>query len=99
MIRFIVLSIMLCVTGCASVEPASTVAEQVTRPVTIVWHKTDKAWLHFSHQYPWLRDAGKTAGFYKILDGVCHVWAPDDPLRFNVFGHEVKHCFDGLFHD
>ena len=49
-------------------------------------------------------------GCFVVREGVCHVYAPDpefNPSRAGsgseatiwwILGHEVKHCFDGLFH-
>ena len=74
--------------------------------VSIIWHKSQSQVIR-------LHD-GKTIllnGRYQMINGVCHVWAPDPPIsiingkrtyelnQWGTLGHEVKHCFDGRFHD
>lgn len=39
------------------------------------------------------------AACYKMVDNVCHVYSEDKPEAMAALGHELKHCFDGLFHD
>lgn len=40
-------------------------------------------------------------GCYKLVDNVCHVYtsAKNGRDEMRVLGHEVRHCFDGYYHD
>lgn len=81
--------------------------ETVSKPVTIVWHKTEEAWKACRHFYPNDRGCLSAIGVFVVVKGVCHVYAPDYPADIRqvnwqtawwAVGHEVKHCFDGFFH-
>jgi len=63
-------------------------------------------------RFPAWPSAGIGGCYFRADDGVCYVVAPDPAVRimangrrwyeFNqraALGHEVKHCFDGRFHD
>lgn len=74
--------------------------------IPIVWHRLEGATTVFIKGQP-----VAVKGFAKIREGVCHVYAPDSPVQvvdgkrvykydqWATLGHEVKHCFDGSFHD
>ena len=84
--------------------------EEVTKEVRIVWHKTNQAWKACRKFYPNERKCMEATGVFVVLDGVCHVYAPDPVFNpalagggshasyWWILGHEVKHCFDGFFH-
>ncbi len=38
-------------------------------------------------------------GCYGWKDNVCYVYSDDTPESMMTLGHEVKHCFDGNFHN
>ena len=38
-------------------------------------------------------------GCYRFENNVCHIYAQDGVNNMKYLGHELKHCFDGLFHD
>ena len=82
--------------------------------IRIVWHRTFDAWKACVKLYPHMTGQMLLAEgcFHVTKDGVCHVYAPDkstfesrikkrdyDYYAWAILGHEVKHCFDGLFHD
>ena len=81
-------------TGCAtrhSFETASGVVQ---------WHKTSlddiqSICLNNNIHSPLLF---KIRGCYRITDNVCHIYAQDGKENMAYLGHELKHCFDGLFH-
>ena len=95
--RFAILACLL--TGCASAP---------TDGVRVIWHRMDSETMTMTSGD---RRAFNVKGFAKKVDGVCHVWAPDSPVtvvngkrvideaRMATLGHEIKHCFDGSFHD
>ena len=94
---------MLLLVGCAT-HAASDVG---TQEIKIVWHKTDQAWKDaVKLRGIRLEKALEINGFYFLENGICHVYAPDPPMQgdkysvgqWGTLGHEVKHCFDGLFH-
>lgn len=94
--------ILLLLAGCAATRPDGA--------IPIVWHKLDKPITKLERCGNDICEA-VVNGKYRIIDGVCHVWALDPPVKIvngrRVFdlgqwatlGHEVKHCFDGKFHD
>ena len=36
---------------------------------------------------------------YRMENSVCHIYAEDGKEHLEELGHELKHCFDGYFHD
>jgi hypothetical protein len=97
---------LLALPGCAN-QPTTDYDTETTREVRIVWHKTEKAWAVVVRQYgAKLHNVWHSNGTYVVMNGVCHVYAPDPPLKngeyvngqWGTLGHEVKHCFDGQFH-
>ena len=94
--KFLILLMLLA--GCAS----NPIPPQGGIPVSIMWHKTTLPLLiREGNRYHTLN------GRFQMINGVCHVWAPDPPVanraytmgQWGTLGHEIKHCFDGLFHD
>jgi len=99
------LLLLLLLSGCAQ-APTTIYDTETTKPVTIVWHKTENAWAAYVKERGGRLDA-TTNGFYLIRDGTCHIYAPDPKVidrkytnsQWATLGHEIKHCFDGRFHD
>lgn len=97
--RFVFIFLLL--SGCASVPKNG---------ITIVWHKLERSGYVFEAQVG-NGIMERVNGYSRIVNGVCHVWAPDPPMivkngkptfdygQWGTLGHEVKHCFDGRFHD
>ena len=94
--------VLFCLSGCSILPP-----EIEQHPVKIVWVKV-------TGEMPVQDQFGKTRmilGRTRVIDGVCYVYAPDPPViekdgkktykysQWAILGHEIKHCFDGQFHD
>ena len=68
----------------------------------VVWHKLESqskiadACLSNPVKSPYVFTV---AGCYKFKDGVCHIYTQDGKEHMEELGHELKHCFDGHFHD
>lgn len=68
----------------------------------VYWHKLEtqddiiKACLPDRYKGPLLFNI---RGCYKIEDKVCHIYTQDGKENMGYLGHELKHCFDGHFHD
>lgn len=76
--------------GCASAPPNT---------VLVQWHKMEHA--QVQQVCTEGLDDGKRfiAACYKMIDKVCHIYAGDGQTKMAALGHELKHCFDGNFHD
>lgn len=99
-------AILLLLSGCASAPPIPPDAS-VTPEIRLVWVRTEQAW-HAIVKARGQRADMEANGFYMRSNGVCYVYAPDPALetkrsyrigQWGTLGHEVKHCFDGRFHD
>jgi hypothetical protein len=96
--------IILLLAGCAS-GPTTVHDLETKGPVSIVWHKTYKAWAVQAKEMGEKVNLNVT-GTHFVKNGVCHVFAPDPPMvegkyvfgQWGTLGHEIKHCFDGSFH-
>ena len=92
------LLIVVLLAGCAAPE----------REVNgIVWHRAGakETTVACFRVYGKVAGCEAVSGFYYWEGGRCHVYAPDTTSKsgvlngdMDVLGHEVKHCFDGLFH-
>jgi hypothetical protein len=92
--------ILLLLSGCATTDYVKVQWHRIPNEPT---YRFDKRLGHSS--------ATKANGFSRNVDGVCHIWAPDPPVtvvdgkrvfkqgQWGTLGHELKHCFDGAFHD
>jgi hypothetical protein len=92
--------IILLLAGCAS-GPTTVLA-----PVSIVWHRTNRP--DIDCELVAKRETGKSHTGCAVKRGdICHVFAPDPPMvegkyvfgQWGTLGHEIKHCFDGKFHN
>ena len=97
---------LLALAACATPTVAPGAGAAAPREMRIVWHRTDTAWADEVREFGGKINTDTTA-FYRVINGVCHVWAPDPPLepgrryranQWASLGHEIKHCFDGAFH-
>ena len=97
--RLLAIVFCLVVSGCATLQPG----------ISIEWHRTLNA---PADCIKLRKDAPQnTVGCSKMIEGICHIWAPDTAVRvingkriaiqgqWATLGHEVKHCFDGDYHD
>jgi len=98
-----ILILLIFLSGCSSLDQ--------TGAVKIKWHRGEDAFKQAKKLGLNVTvDQIKMLGF-KYFDGeVCHVFAPDPPMKtingkldyengqWGTLGHEVKHCFDGSFH-
>lgn len=94
--------LILLLAGCASTQDAG---------IRIVWHKLEGNTYRFETSGVGIKEGSEVRGFSRMVDGVCHVWASDPQVeivdgkrtfkhgQWATLGHEVKHCFDGKFHD
>lgn len=91
------LLILIVLTGCAAVDHEA---------INIVWHRAEAKEASDAYVRVYGKPSGRAAlGFYYWDGAQCHVYAPDTSSKSGVLngdmdtlGHEVKHCFDGLFH-
>jgi hypothetical protein len=96
--------LVMLLAGCAG-APTTAHDSETKGPVSIVWHKTDKAWAVLANERG-EKPSLTARGAYFMRNGVCHVFAPDPPMdegkyvfsQWSTLGHEIKHCFDGAFH-
>lgn len=105
--RRTILIVAMCAAMPTFAQYLPPINETVSKPVTIVWHKTTEAWKACKHFYPNNRGCLDAVGVFVEINGVCHVYAPDARVDYGqpqwygawwAVGHEAKHCFDGLFH-
>ena len=88
--------------GCATKVPAFNGQPQT---LSIRWHKArsqDEVFRLCHSYYPMLLKSGSAftvTGCYWVEDKVCNVVSIDSHKRLTSLGHEVKHCFDGNWHD
>jgi hypothetical protein len=96
----ILIVLLALLSGCA--------AEPNHNPVTVVWHRADTSEVRqeYMRRYGKSEALNEIGGFYYWDQGQCHVYAPDTASKSGVIngeldmlGHEVKHCFDGQFHE
>ncbi len=97
-IRILILSMLMA--GCGALPQTND------KIVPISWHKTksrsEAALFCRSLKANWGPRYGNylLAGCYYLdFSGVCHVVTADFADRLDDLGHEVKHCFDGEWHD
>lgn len=95
--------IILMLAGCGNLDQSGA--------IKIKWHRDANAFSEARKLgLPVTVEQINIIGF-KYFDGnVCHVFAPDPPMKiingkktyengqWGTLGHEVKHCFDGAFH-
>ena len=81
--------------------------------VAIVWHEVEPKYSDLTCAMVARKANRPTDGYTYgcqvdrggLFSRVCHIWAPDvqrgdnNGSRIKTLGHEVKHCFDGSFHD
>jgi hypothetical protein len=88
--------LILLLAGCATTDDY----------VKVKWHRIpDEPTTRFDKRIGHSKET-KVNGFARMVDGVCHVFAPDPPMvegkyvfgQWGTLGHEIKHCFDGSFH-
>lgn len=72
-----------------------------TQSGTVQWHKgsLDQVQLECANHNIKARHIFNILGCYRIADNVCHIYSVDSPEQMSTLGHELKHCFDGHFHD
>lgn len=99
----VLLMALAILSGCASTQSTDGV-------VKIKWHRTDNAWREAA-KLGLNVNLWTINGFVYRVGDVCHVYAPDPAMKkvggrieyengqWGTLGHEVKHCFDGKFHD
>lgn len=81
--------------GCAAVEPFRADAV-VGKVVQVSWVRSNQCWAVAPKLIGAKLDP-TMVGYFWISKNVCYVCAPDrEP--YGTLGHEMKHCFDGLFH-
>lgn len=70
--------------------------------------KVSVRWIRTTESDVWKICGMGRIGCSAVREDVCYVYAPDPPMKnrwsfkieqWGVLGHEVKHCFDGNFHD
>ena len=73
---------------------------QFTGSVGLVqWHKLTHEGVEKQCRPYYAKEGWQVAACYKMIDNVCHIYAEDGQTKMAALGHELKHCFDGLFHD
>lgn len=85
--------------GCASVVPEYN-GEPVKK--TIVWHKAKDMHEVFricDSKYNIVKSKVNPSGCFWTEGSECHLVSIDSYPYLKTLGHEVKHCFDGLWHD
>lgn len=84
------------ITGCAAPPVSFTTSEG-----KIVWHKGTLRDIQYHCTGGNIKDPSFqwTLGCYIMIDNVCHVYSQDTEKGMYTLGHEVKHCFDGHYHD
>jgi hypothetical protein len=93
MLRIILLTILL--TGCATKFEKGSAG-------MVYWHKLDSQdEIVEACLPPHTRGSivFNIRGCYVFNDNVCHIYAQDDINSMKYLGHELKHCFDGHFHN
>lgn len=94
--------LLLILAGCAA-QPVND-----ERAVPVVWHRvnSEAEILVICKERGTVGYARSLNGCYRRENGVCHIYAPDPPMKdgqyvkgqWGTLGHEIKHCFDGRFH-
>lgn len=94
--RFIILLISVMIVGCSGPKYNFTTSSGVVQ-----WHKGSLADIQKQYVGGQLRgtDIFLIRGCYKMIEDVCHIYVQDGEENFAYLGHELKHCFDGRFHD
>jgi hypothetical protein len=93
----IVAALVAALTGCAVPVPRFETAVGLVQ-----WHKVkDLQDMRVICDDVRFKMPGITYGCYKMdsENKVCHIYAMDNERYFGTLGHELKHCFDGRFHD
>lgn len=99
--KLIALIIASLVSGCAIVAPAPNGAPKT---VAVRWHKAKsqrEVYDICSARYNLLKSgaAFDVTGCFWHGDGACNVVSIDSLEKLSTLGHEVKHCFDGEWHN
>jgi hypothetical protein len=83
--------------GCARTGKAPATGF-IAGTVQMYWHRVDQSTVLARSAELWGERSRVRAGLYYHPDpkGPCHVVAAEEHLSA---GHELKHCFDGAFHD
>jgi hypothetical protein len=94
-VPILVAVLLLAMGGCATITD-----KQDQQEVRIVWHRIDGV-----RHVPVRKGLGHPEwkavnGYARMINGVCHVHDRKYMAgQWGTLGHEVKHCFDGGFHD
>jgi hypothetical protein len=102
--RYTALILVLAFAGCAPITERvdQSLSLKPATSLPIVWHRASKNEVNSAYMqiHGKSKELGHLEGFFYVDKGICHIYAPDldNADALDTLGHEVKHCFDGLWH-